>query len=191
MIDTVPHVPERCFVGGGLQQARASQVIELDLAGRSWIADESVPAEFAGRSGTIYTARLSNNPAYTDAPGRRVRLPRDVGPGSPLRMRVSEYILPGGDQRYYAGYFFIANGGTAPNANDVRTLAFNLTDDYAYYLKVQVNSGSVGSVEELAELASDLLDDLMGEIMRCVPDWVEVEKGLYPADASVSGARAG
>lgn len=179
MIDTVPHVPERCFVGGGLQQSRASRVMDLSLPGRSWAVDTTVPEEFAGRSGKIYTVRLSNDPAFTDAPGRRVRLPRDVGPENPLRMRVSEYILPGG-QRYYAGYFFIANGGTVPNANDVRTLAFNLTDDYAYYLKVQVNSATVGSVEELVEQASLLLDDLIGEIMRCVPDWIEVELGLYP-----------
>jgi hypothetical protein len=179
MIDTVPHVPERCFVGGGLQQSRASRVAELSLPGASWARDVTAPEEFAGRSGSIYTVRLSNDSAYTDSPGRRVRLPRDVGPGSPLRMRVSEYILPGG-QRYYAGYFFIANGGTVPNANDVRTLAFNLTDDYAYYLKIQVNSGTVGSVEELVDEASGLLDELIGEIMRCVPDWIEVESGLYP-----------
>lgn len=179
MIDTVPHVPERCFIGGGLQQTRASRVVDLDMAGESWMPDAGVPEEFAGRLGRIYTVRLSNNSAYTDAPGRRVRLPREVGPDNPIRMRVSEYVLPNG-RRYYAGYFFIANGGTAPNANDVRTLAFNLTDDYAYYLKVQVNSASVGSVEGLVEEASGLLDDLIGEIMRCVPDWIEVEKGNYP-----------
>lgn len=183
MIDTVPHVPERCFVGGGLQQTRASRVMDLTLAGESWAPDLTVPAELAGRSGQLYTVRLDNNSAYTDSPGRRVRLPRDVGPENPLRIRASEYTLPGG-RKYYAGYFFIANGGTAPNANDVRTLAFNLTDDYAYYLKVQVNSATVGSVEELVEEASGLLDELIGEIMRCVPDWVEVESGLYPpADA--------
>ncbi len=180
MIDTVPHVPERCFVGGGLQQSRASRVMDVPLAGASWVRDATVPEEFAGRSGSIYTARLSNDTAYTTAPGQRVRLPREVGPENPLRMRVSEYLLPGG-RKYYAGYFFIANGGTVPNANDVRTLAFNLTDDYAYYLKVQVNSGTVGSVEELVEEASGLLDELIGEIMRCVPDWIDVESGLYPA----------
>jgi|TARA_R110000782_G_scaffold48627_2_gene106387 hypothetical protein len=181
MIDTVPHVPERCFVGGGLQQAKASRVVELDLPSESWVPDRTVPEELAGRNGTIYTARLSNDSRYTDAPGRRVRLPRNVGPEQALRMRCSEYLLPNG-RRYYAGYFFIANGGTVPNANDVRTLAFNLTDDYAYYLKVQVNSATVGSVEELAEEASDLLGELIGEIMRSVPDWIEVEQGLYPPE---------
>ena len=43
-----------------------------------------------------------------------------------------------------------------------------------------MNSATVGSVEELVEQASLLLDDLIGEIMRCVPDWIEVELGHYP-----------
>ena len=179
MIDTVPHVPERCFVGGGWQQASASRVLDLDMAGESWVLDRTVEPEFAGASGEVYTVRLSNNPAYTDAPGRRVRLPLDVGPDRPMRMRLSEYLRTDGG-KYHAGYFFIANGGTVPNANDVRALAFNLTDDYAYYLKVQVNSSSVDSVEELAAHSAELLDELIGEIMRCVPDWVEVERGNYP-----------
>lgn len=183
MIDTVPHVPERCFVGGGLQQSEASQTLDVPMAGTSWLPDRTVEPEYAGADGVIYTVRLANDPAYTDAPGQRVRLPRGVGPDSPLRMRCSEFLLPGGGA-FYAGYFFVANGGTVANANGVRELAFDLSDDYAYYLKVQVNSATVGSVEELAEQAGSLLDELMGEIMRCVPDWVEVERGNYPPEAS-------
>lgn len=186
MIDTVPHVPERCFVGGGLQQSEASRVLDLHLDGASWIPDSTVTEDEAQGAGTIYTVRLANDPSMTDAPGMRVRLPRGVGPDSPLRMRCSEFLLPDG-RKYYAGYFFIANGGTVANANDVRQLAFNLTDDYAYYLKVQVNTASVGSMDELAAQASSLLDELMGEVMRCVPDWVEVERGEYPADRGGAG----
>lgn len=183
MIDTVPHVPERCFVGGGLQQSEASRTIPVPMAGASWLPDTTVEPEYAGADGVIYTVRLANNPAYTDAPGRRVRLPRGIGPDSPLRLRCSEFLLPGGGA-FYAGYFFVANGGTVASANGVRELAFDLSDDYAYYLKVQVNSATVGSAEELAEQAGSLLDELFGEIMRCVPDWVEVERGNYPPRAS-------
>lgn len=178
-IEMVPHIPERCFVGGGLLQSQASRVIDLPLTGESWLSDPTVPEDLAGLNGVIYTVRLPNNPKYTDAPGRRVRLPRGVGPENPLQMRCSEFTLPDGS-KYYAGYFFIANGGTVPTANDVRSLAFNLTDDYAYYLKVQVNSATAGSIEELAEASAELLDELIGEIMRCVPDWVEVQQGVYP-----------
>jgi len=181
MIDTVPHVPERCFVGGGLQQGDFSRVMELAMDTSSWRVDPSVPNEFAGLSGEIYTVRLSNDPKESDAPGSRVRLPRGIGPDSPIRMRVSEFIDPDGS-RLYAGYFFIANGGTKANANDVRQLAFNLDDDYAYFLKVQITGRTFGSFDEFNIYAGELVGELIGEIMRCVPDWVDVQMGIYPPE---------
>lgn len=191
MIDTVPHVPERCFVGGGLQQSKSSRIVGIDnMDTSSWLVDKTVEPELAGASGEIYTVRLPNNPEYTDAPGRRVRLPRGVTPENPIEMKCSEFLLPGGEGAFYAGYFFVANGGTVASANGVRTLAFNLNEDYAYYLKIQVNSASVGSIEELAEVSGELVGELIGEIMRCVPDWVEVGRGTYPENAA-GGASAG
>lgn len=181
MIDTVPHVPERCFVGGGLQQGDSSRPMDLPMDTSSWRVDQSVPEEFAGLSGKIYTVRLSNDPALTDAPGSRVRLPRGIGPDSPIQMRVSEFIDPNGG-KLYAGYFFIANGGTKANANDVRQLAFNLEDDYAYYLKVQVTGRTFDSFDEFQTYAGELIGELIGETMRCVPDWIEVQTGVYPPD---------
>ena len=126
------------------------------------------------------TTRLHPHP-YSDTPGTRVRLPRDITPEHPVPIRVSGFGESGKEQ-LFAGYFFIANGGVVANANDVRTLAFDLTSDYAYYLKVQVTSSSPSSGEELVERAASLLDGLMGEIMRCSPDWVDVETGRYPED---------
>ncbi len=179
MIDTVPHVPERCFVGGGLQQATSSRIIPLPLDTSSWAADPSVPENLAGEAGELFTARTQYG--YSDAPGTRIRLPRGVTPESTIPMRVSSFGATG-ESQLFAGYFFVANGGVVANANDVRTLAFDLTSDYAYYLKVQVTSVSVGSPEELAEASASLLDGLLPELMRCVPDWIEVETGRYPAD---------
>lgn len=181
MIDTVPHVPERCFVGGGLQQSESSRVIDLPMDTSSWRVDPSVPAEFAGIDGKIYSVRLSNDPSMTDAPGRRVRLPRGVSPDKPFQYRASEFINPGRG-KVYAGYFFIANGGTKANANDVRQLAFNLEDDYAYYLKVQVSASGLDSFDEFSAYSGDLVGELVGEIMRCVPDWISVQQGTYPSD---------
>ena len=181
MIDTVPHVPERCFVGGGLQQSVSPRNIQLKLDTSSWRVDESVPAEYAGLAGKLYTTRLSNDRAMTDAPGIRVRLPRDVTPENTVTMRCSEYLVGDGN-KIYAGYFFIANGGTKANANEVRTLAFNLSDDYAYYLKIQVNCVTADSVEEFAVYAGEIISDLLGEVMRCTPDWTEVQLGNSPAD---------
>jgi len=118
----------------------------------------------------------------TDSPGLRVRLPRNVAPDTPIMMRFSEFI--GGGKPIYAGYFFIANGQTKANANDVRALAFNLEDDYSFYLKVQINSNSVESMDEFVAASSELIGEIIGEIMRCVPDWTRVDQGLYPPSES-------
>lgn len=179
MIDTVPHVPERCFVGGGLVQSDFARVVPIPMDTSSWRPDAGVPAELAGETGELYTARIPYE--HGTAPGTRVHLPRDVTPDHPIEMRISSYGLPG-ERTLYAGYLFIANGGTVANANAVRTLAFDLTSDYAYYLKVQVTSSSVGSIDELAERAGSLLEDLLPELMLCVPDWVDVQEGRYPED---------
>ena len=139
MIDTVPHVPERCFVGGGLQQSESSRVIDIPMDTSNWRVDETVPTEFAGVDGKIYTVRLSNNSSMSDAPGRRVRLPRGISPEQPFKFRASEFINPG-KGNVYAGYFFIANGGTKANANDVRQLAFNL-EERRFQFFVRCDSG--------------------------------------------------
>lgn len=176
-IDPVPHVPERCFVGGGWQQAKDLGVIDIPMETRGWVPDESTRGQdYAGQQGVIYTVRLPNR--WSDSPGSRVRLPRDVGPERPLAMKASEFV--NGEQRIFAGYFFIANGGAAARASDVRALAFDRRNKYAFYLKVQVTSTTVSSGEELAEVAGDLLGEMIGEVMRVVPDWVEVSRGAYP-----------
>lgn len=180
MIDTVPHVPERCFVGGGLQKGGSSDRLPIPMDSTLWSPDPTVEEEFAGEDGVIYTARTDNR--RSDAPGTRVRLPRGVTPDRPIRMMVSEFVDQQGKGRLYAGYFFVANGGTVASANDVRTLAFDLQSDYAFYLKVQVTSSTVSSKEQLAEEAGSLVGELLPEIMRCVPDWIEVQRGTYPED---------
>ncbi|MDQ7013351.1 MAG: exosortase/archaeosortase family protein [Planctomycetota bacterium] len=166
MIDTVPHVPERCFVGGGLQLGTSPRSIPLNLDQSRWTRDPDVPESL----GPIFRVRTPS--------GQRVRLPRLA---EDIRLRVTEYLAPD-DATFYAGYFFVANGGHTDSANGVRLLAFQLKDDYAYYLKIQFNSSSVDSADELAELSSQLLGELFGDILLCVPDWIDVQTGAYPPD---------
>lgn len=186
MIDTVPHVPERCFVGGGLQQGSSTRVvpIELDLSENSmfWLesessamlGDRSTPERFRPirrEDGTsdVYWIRRSNEHARGGEQWVRVSFdPRD------LRLRVTEFTSDSGVGALFAGYFFIANGGIAPSANQVRQLAFNLEDKYAYYAKVQFTSNQVSSAEELAELAASYLNENLGEILYSLPDWIDV-----------------
>jgi hypothetical protein len=70
------------------------------------------------------------------------------------------------------------------SAEGVRLLAFDLTDTYSYYLKVQFTSGAVSSAEELAAHAGEFLSEMLPEIMLRVPDWVEVREGRYPHDGA-------
>ena len=170
MVDTVPHVPERCFVGGGWQLASESVILDIPLDTSGWTRSDE--------DDSLYEVRLSNDNQYR--PGQRVPLPRGVTPDGGLRMRITRFLAD--EQPFYSGYFFVANGGTVAQSEGVRLLAFRLDDDYAYYLKVQFTSAQVESPEELAGIAGKLLDDLLPEIMLCVPDWSEVQAGRYPPD---------
>ncbi len=184
MIDTVPHVPERCFTGAGLLLVDGPWIVDVPLDMSDWtLHPDAEPGE------EVLSTRLSNE-FSSGGKGMRVRLPRGLTPDRPLQLRVSKYVGPDGTAMF-AGYFFLANGGWVSSAEDVRLLAFNLTNDYAYYMKVQVNSAQAASKEELAAAAGSLLSDLLGELMRCVPDWVEVEAGRYPADNPRAVRRTG
>lgn len=173
MVDTVPHVADRCMTAAGMLPVTLAEELPVTLDRSTWRVDERVPANAAGKQ--VYTGRTGR---YSDAPNLRVRLPRGI---DDLRMRFSTFDL-GGNQRSIAGYFFMANGGYTPSPEGVRVLAFKLQDDYAYYLKVQTTvNGSIDS-KQAATLTGQLLSELLPEIARCAPDWVEVESGNYPPD---------
>ncbi len=179
-VDTVPHVPERCFVAGGASISGSSQVVPIALHRDAWLPDEAASADTRAALGlkdvTIYSARLGPD---SRAPGNRVRLPRGV---ESLDLRVSEYTHPGSDEKQYAGYFFIANGGLTSSAQNVRLLSFDLRSDYACYLKVQFTATHIKGADELASIAASILDDMLPDIMLVVPDWTDVIRGEYPAD---------
>jgi len=197
-IDTVPHVPERCFVGGGLQIGKNPVVLPIDLrAGEPGSrlqlerdniflsAEQRTPEELRpvalenGERG-VYWFELGSGGGF-------VRAPFDP---SKLRMRITTFFDNEGNAEY-AGYFFIANGGLAASAENVRLLAFDKRAKYAYYLKVQFSSGEVGSPEELATLAADYLRENLGELLLCKPDWIDVRARLLAGEEPVTSARSG
>ena len=99
-------------------------------------------------------------------------------PAGEFKLRTSEYQREDRpDWRIYGGYLFIANGETTPWPERVRLLAFQLKEKYAYYAKVQFTMYAAADVEtdDFVELVSDLLAELLPELMRCLPDWAEVE----------------
>ncbi|MEO0631335.1 MAG: hypothetical protein AAFY46_11540, partial [Planctomycetota bacterium] len=151
--------------------------IRFELDSTGWRPDPFAP------EGTepVLSMRTSNR--WSPAPGTNVRLPDGI---EEIGLRTSGYDIPRQGE-IYAGYFFIANGSIATSAEQVRLLSFDLTQDYAYYLKVQFNAPSMGRItspEALAQASGDLLSELLPDLMRCVPDWVEVEAGRYPLDTT-------
>jgi exosortase len=179
MIDTVPHVPERCMTAAGFTLVENLPSASVPLDQSRWELDPTVEGTMAGK---IY--RQMPDQTHSEAGTKQVRLPLDV---QNLTMRVAQFAGKSSASGSKGptttiGYFFVANGGLADNAEKIRTLAFRLTDDYAYYMKVEISSGQADNAQELAAQAASLLNELMPEIMRCVPDWVEVEKGTYPED---------
>lgn len=167
MIDTVPHVPDRCFVGGGMQIGEILGNLSLPLDKSRWREDSDVPE---GLKGHIFRTR-STSGAYP-------RLPRDP---QDIKLRVMRFTQKDSPD-LFAGYFFIANGGTVCEAEGVRLLAFDLNSTYAYYCKVQVTTGSVTNGDDMVRASASLLDELMGDVMLCLPDWVEVQRGAYPPE---------
>lgn len=165
MIDTVPHVPDRCITAHGTQMDGSPKQVPVPLDLSLMTPDP----EADHSRGTVY--RMRNHSI-----GRAVRLPRGI---EDLRMTVTPF-KDGAGKRFYAGYFFIANGGVVASANGVRLLAFRLQDDYAYYLKVQFTSTDAESEEDFGVLCGRMLNNLLPELMYRVPDWTEVEAGRYP-----------
>lgn len=170
MIDTVPHVADRCLVGAGWSIVGGAKILPLNLdreAGQWRLVEEASTPEQR-----VYSARLGPD---SKVPNTRINLPRNA---DELAIRVNAYAAPRSSTRMFAGYFFIANGGHCADANDVRLLAFRLQDTYAYYLKVQISTTSVQTEEEYAAACGKLLGELLPEIMLCVPDWVELRRSI-------------
>jgi hypothetical protein len=115
--------------------------------------------------------------------GERVPVRMPVGQ---FRLRTTEFShgeTPGA--RIYGGYFFIANGRTATTPEDVKILAFDKSEEYAYYCKVQFFTIGPKTLTEQGFLAqaADLLRPLLPELMACLPDWAEIEEMTEAARA--------
>lgn len=181
MIDAVPHVPERCWTAGGLI-AVGQETIPLALDDSRFREDDGPPNKATGRP---YRQVSVIDPITRR--GRFVRLPVDD-----LSLRVWEFQHGrSADQRLrqFAGYFFLANGRATPNPQLVRAWAFDNSTRHAYYAKIEfAAAGRDLTRDEFMASATDLLEHLLPEVMRCLPDWAEVEAGRYPVRAGSMNA---
>lgn len=168
MIDAIPHVPDRCMLAGGFEPLTLPTYYDLDIDTSNWQYEDGL---VHARSGEPYPKLTYPHPITA----RPITVTMPVGE---FALRTTEFQHPSRpDDHIFAGFFFIANGQATPSPYQVRALAFDKTDKYAYYCKVQfqmVGQGDFEAEEYVAEV-SDLLDELLREVMRCLPDWPEVQ----------------
>ena len=173
-LDTIPHVPDRCLVAGGLTQEQAEPLnLDLGIEMDQWEIDPDHTLD--GQSYRL--AKVDRGSGESE----RVRLP--VGS---MQLRTTEFGDPEQPQlQVFAGYFFIANGRVTPQPSGVKMLAFKAQDKKAYFCKVQITAVSAKelSLNEFVELAAEFLEPMIPEIMRVLPDWVEVTDQLESESA--------
>lgn len=155
--DTVPHVPDRCFVAGGLVPIGVSSTT-LHVSG----------PRYRNENGQwLVASRL--NPA-----GVRV-------PQTDIDTTVFTFASPE-DRAFQSNviYFFAANGKFLPTPERVRLQGFDPRDRYSYYCKIEVGVFGVGDRQAANDRVSAFLADMLPEIMACLPDWIEVSQGRWP-----------
>lgn len=164
-IDVVPHVPDRCMVAGGLVERSPEPThYDLNVDQSDWRDDpdhqiDGVPFQL-GKARGLHEVRM---------------------PAGDIVVRTSEFLDPARpEERIFAGYFFIANGRLTPTPGGVRMLAFNPREKYAYYCKLQfmMKGAADFEVDDFIDVMSDAMNELLGEIMLCLPDWAEVQDGV-------------
>jgi len=168
MIDAVPHVPDRCLVGAGFDDEGQPRNLPLPVDVDRWPRSDDLVNLATGET---YRVAVRQDPVTR----RRVQVPLPVGE---IALRTSTFRHPRQPGvTFLAGYFFIANGRIAVTPEQVKALAFRPQERYAYYCKVQFFAQGTDLTEEaFIEAASDLLEDLLPELMACLPDWSVIER---------------
>lgn len=172
-VDTVPHVPELCYVASGVTAVESGQ-IEVPLAGLN-------PTLVKGGDGSL-TAQAGD--------GQLVHLPSDTVP-----VHIFSFRPRAEAPAQSVFYFFMANGRWFGSKEGVRLSAINIRDRYAYYCKIEVMpgtlvshpqtgrwvfAGGMANREDAIRALSRFLATGLPEVFRCLPDWTEVRAGRYP-----------
>lgn len=158
--DTVPHVPDRCFVAGGME-GLAKDETTLTLSGDLYRPEKD-------SEGYIYPAHLNG----------RTRVPSLSIPAT----RFTYAAERDSDRVENVLYFFVANGKFLPDPDQVRLQGFDPKDRYSYYCKVEVQMLGVADKQLAQERAEALLSQVLPEILACLPDWTDVTEGRWPAN---------
>jgi hypothetical protein len=170
MIDAVPHIPERCMYAAGLLPLQEPTVVALDV---KFEPDGLGGGPVNVATGLPYAFSMVEDPVTR-------KITRVAMPVEEVALTLTRFQNPK-DSRIEVdvGYFFIANGRVTPTGDGVRRLAFNLSDEYAYFCKVQLGVtypfGDQDVVELFRKDVSDFIRQLMPHLMRALPDWPALE----------------
>ncbi|MEX0887298.1 MAG: exosortase/archaeosortase family protein [Phycisphaeraceae bacterium] len=163
--DTVPHVPDRCFVAAGMEYVgRSGRVLELT-------SPQLEPDPESDNY--LHPATLES---MVRIPDKRINTTQFAF-ARPERPGAREHVL----------YFFAANGRFMATPEQVRIDGFDPRDRYSYYAKIEIQVLGVADEELAAERARDMLDAALPELMAMLPDWVEVQRGQWPVQPDAAG----
>ena len=165
-VDAIPHVPDRCMVAGGyIPLTPEPFTLDVDVDQSSWRADEHHSLD-----GEPYPFVWGKNVMTQEQ--EAIRMP--IGD---FQLRTTQFSHPKlKNEQIFAGYFFVANGKTTAYPERIRLIAFDPSEKHAYYCKIQfttVASRSFGT-ESFREVVSAFTSEALPEIMKCLPDWVDV-----------------
>lgn len=174
-VDMVPHVPDVCYIAGGHERVAVSRDAQFDLP------DGDLFEIYRG-AGEQLEGRIADAPYWT-------RVPQSVFDATRFTFapRTGDSELD--HQNVF--YFFAANGKFMPSPDDVRVDALDIRQRYSYYCKIEVGVFALNEKDaelqhrladptEALKVANDFLTSTMPEILACLPDWREVEQGLWP-----------
>ena len=164
--DTVPHVPETCYVAGGLEYVGLT-VEPMNLDASTYTPEgEGYLSETLLEPGTAYLP-------HAEFDVTRFTFARTDGGAR----RLSNVF-----------YFFVVNGKYLPTPDHVRLQGFDPRDKHSYYCKVEVGLPHMEDVEQAREIAEGFLRKMLPEVMACLPDWREVKAGTYPTEDTPGGS---
>ena len=144
MVDTVAHVPDRCYIADGYEPRPEENDKPLWPIGR----DLPVQAKALG----------PNNQPTDDIQVRYLNFEDQTGMSKLVRS---------------VAYFFNTNGSWAASPLDVRLKLQDIRQRYGYYAKVEVMTFE-SDAKKSAAVMTDFLASALPEIHRCMPDWSKV-----------------
>ena len=171
--DESPHVPEVCWVGQGMTIDGPAEIRPLRLSIDGVRIEDGLENLDTGEPYPI-----------VDVVHPVTRIAEPVAlPVGELSLRISRFISPADPgSLQLGGYFFIANGRLTPSAADVRSLAFQLYQRYAYWMKVEFDAtvprgnGEAEAIDGYVARVESLLAALLPELMKRLPDWPALER---------------